>query len=53
MMYKLPILLCSKNAILDNLYDITAVDTNTWLISEDFKCFIEIYNEYELNVVTL
>ena len=50
---KTPILLCSTDAILNNIYDITAVGTNTWLVSEYFKRFIEIYHEYELNVVTL
>lgn len=48
-----PALLCSTKALLDNIYDVTAVSPNTWLMSEDFKCFVEMYHEYEITVVTL
>ena len=46
-------LLCSTKALLDNIDDVTAVSTNTWLMSEDFKCFIQIHSGYETTVVTL
>ena len=49
----MPALFCSKSALLDNIDDVTAVSTNTWLMSEDFKCFIQIHSGYETTVVTL
>ena len=42
-----------QSAGVDNIDDVTAVSTNTWLMSEDFKCFIQIHSGYEITVVTL
>ena len=45
-----PVLLSHIDNILENIYDITAVSTNTWLISEDKKYYIEIYHEKEISI---
>lgn len=45
-----PILLAPLDNIIKNIDDVTAVSTNTWLMSEDKKYFIEIYHETRITI---
>ena len=45
-----PILLSPLENIIKNIDDVTAVSTNTWLMSEDKKYFIEMYHESRISI---
>ena len=45
-----PILLAPLDNIIKNIDDVTAVSTNTWLMSEDKKYFVEIYHETRITI---
>ena len=50
---KTPIILCDFIKIVEHVDDVTAVSTNTWLMSEDRKYFIEIYHETKISIAVL
>lgn len=45
-----PILLAPLDNIIKNIDDVTAVSTNTWLMSKNKKYFIEIYHEKRITI---
>lgn len=48
-----PILLTCLDKIIKNIDDVTAVSTNTWLMSENRRYIVEIYHETRISVVIL